>query len=241
MARRVRHILSLSGGKDSAALAIYLRDRVEGLEYVFCDTRKELPETYEYLGLMEALLGIRIVRLHDRRGFDHHLQLKRGYLPAPRMRWCTQELKLRPFEAYVGDDEVVNYVGLRFDEDREGYVSHKQNITSSFPFKEDRIDKGDVLRILETSGLGLPSYYRWRWRSGCYFCFFQQRIEWVGLLENHPDLFEQAKAYERLEGADAPYTWVESESLVNLSRPERVSEIKAEEEKRRGSRVARTA
>ena len=45
----VRHVLSLSGGKDSSALAIYLRDRIETLEYVFCDTEKELPETYKYL------------------------------------------------------------------------------------------------------------------------------------------------------------------------------------------------
>ena len=51
---RVRHILSLSGGKDSTALAVYLRDRIPDLEYVFCDTEKELPETYEYLARVEA-------------------------------------------------------------------------------------------------------------------------------------------------------------------------------------------
>ncbi len=43
----IRHILALSGGKDSTALAIYLRDRVPEMEYVFCDTHKELPETYD--------------------------------------------------------------------------------------------------------------------------------------------------------------------------------------------------
>ena len=47
MATKTRHILALSGGKDSTALAIYLRDRVPGMEYVFCDTHKELPETYD--------------------------------------------------------------------------------------------------------------------------------------------------------------------------------------------------
>ncbi len=47
--RPVRHILSLSGGKDSTALEIYMRDRIPELEYVFCDTEQELPETYEYL------------------------------------------------------------------------------------------------------------------------------------------------------------------------------------------------
>ncbi|GAI75943.1 unnamed protein product, partial [marine sediment metagenome] len=54
---KVRHILSISGGKDSAALAIYMRDRVPDMEYVFCDTHEELPETYEYIDKLEAFLG----------------------------------------------------------------------------------------------------------------------------------------------------------------------------------------
>ena len=33
-----------------------------------------------------------------------------------------------------------------------------------------------------------PAYYDWRTRSGCYFCFFQRRIEWVGLKERYPEL-----------------------------------------------------
>ncbi|HOU24254.1 MAG TPA: phosphoadenosine phosphosulfate reductase family protein, partial [Anaerolineae bacterium] len=79
MTTKVRHILSLSGGKDSTALALYLRDKVPELEYVFCDTEKELPETYEYLDRIEAHLGVRIVRLkHDGRDFDHHLKNRHG-------------------------------------------------------------------------------------------------------------------------------------------------------------------
>ena len=58
-----RHILSLSGGKDSTALAVYMRDRLPNMEYVFCDTRKELPETYSYLDQIEAFLGKKITRL----------------------------------------------------------------------------------------------------------------------------------------------------------------------------------
>ena len=77
-------------------------------------------------------------------------------------------------------------------------------------------------------GLGLPTYYDWRTRSGCYFCFFQRKIEWVGLLERHPDLFEKAKEYEKIdEQSGARYTWNQRESLQELSRPERVAEIKA--------------
>jgi len=240
MSPRVRHILNLSGGKDSTALAVFLRDRIPDLEYVFCDTEKELPETYEYLDLVEAYLGRPIVRLkHDGRDFDHHLRLRHGYLPSRQNRWCTELLKLRPFERYVGDDIVFSYVGIRADEDRTGYISHKSNITTVYPFKEEGITKRDVIRILEESGLGLPKYYSWRSRSGCYFCFFQQKIEWVGLLENHPDLFEKARQYElnREHGdywsaARGRHTWDERESLTELARPERVLQIKLEHQRR---------
>lgn len=240
--KKVRHILSLSGGKDSTALAIYLRDRIPDLEYVFCDTEKELPETYEYLARLEAYLGQPILRLmHDGRGFDHHLAIRHGFLPSPRNRWCTQYLKLRPFEAFVGGDEVLNYVGLRADEDREGYISHKPNITSVYPFREAGMVKSDILRLLESSGLGMPGYYRWRSRSGCYFCFFQQRIEWVGLLENHPDLFREARAYERYEpGETSVYTWTQRESLEELARPERVAQIKREHARAMATEASRS-
>ena len=231
-AKRMRHILSLSGGKDSTALAIYLRDRIPELEYVFCDTEKELPETYEYLDRLEAYLGRPIVRLkHDGRGFDHWLTVYGGYLPSSRMRWCTKHLKIQPFERYVASDYIYSYIGIRADEDREGYISTKPNIHPLYPFKEEGITKADVYQILESSGLGVPEYYRWRSRSGCFFCFFQQHIEWVGLFENHPDLFEEAKRYEKVVGGHR-FTWSQGESLEELQRPERVAQIEAEHKRR---------
>lgn len=230
----MRHILSLSGGKDSTALAIYMRDRVPNMEYAFCDTAKELPETYEYLDKLEAYLGKPIVRLRQTDdAFDSLLEIRRNFLPSPKMRWCTELLKIKPFERYVGDDKVISYVGIRADENRQGYVSTKPNITARFPFIEDGINKEDVLRILEESGLGIPTYYEWRSRSGCYFCFFQQRIEWVGLLEKHPDLFAKAAAYEKEDLVEGTrYTWVAKESLAELAQPARVAAIKAEHQKR---------
>lgn len=214
---KVRHVLGLSGGKDSSALAIYMRDRVPEMEYVFCDTGKELPETYEFITRMEAYLGRPILRLSSERDFDHYLSVFNGYLPSSRMRWCTRLLKLRPFERYVGDDTVVNYVGIRADESREGYISTKPNITSAFPFRDDGITKADVLRILEESGVGVPDYYRWRSRSGCFFCFFQRKEEWVGLKRQHPGFFEEAKAYEKTDPETGErYTWRKGETLDEL-------------------------
>src|SRR5277367_7005702 len=197
MSANVRHILSLSGGKDSAALAIHMRDRIPEMEYVFCDTNKELPETYDYLNQAEAYLGKKIIRIEALRGFAHWLTLFQGYLPSVQSRCCTNYLKLKPFEDYVGDNPVINYVGLRSDENRDARISHKPNIQVVYPFKEAGIDYAGVQKILIESGIGMPPYTKWgRSRSGCYFCFFQKPIEWVRLLETHPDLFELAEKYE---------------------------------------------
>ncbi|HVF03211.1 MAG TPA: phosphoadenosine phosphosulfate reductase family protein [Frankiaceae bacterium] len=214
--------MGISGGKDSAALAIFMRDRQPGMEYFFCDTGAELPETYEYLQRLEAVLGKPIARLNAERGFDHWLWVYQGALPSPQMRWCTKALKIKPLEEWIGDEETYSYVAIRADENRDGYVSHKPNIHPVYPFKEAGIDKAGVMRILEDAGVGLPTYYEWRTRSGCYFCFFQRKAEWVGLADRHPDLFEKAVEYEEKVGYEEtamqgrPYTWSPGETLREL-------------------------
>ena len=236
-------------------------------------------------------------------------------------------MKLERFEEYVGDDFAVSYVGIRGDEDRDGYISSKPNIQAIFPFRKniwsidvinkflhnenldqiveiyerlcpegflheeiletvrkpitkqfyyskkmnalldydiklfnhavfeflkttdypvgklddfplldntDILVKDDVFRLLRESGVGVPAYYEeipfevdgetgtyCRSRSGCYFCFFQQKIEWIWLYEQHPDLFKKAMEFEK-DG----YTWNQNESLADLIKPERIRQIK---------------
>lgn len=229
----MRHVCGISGGKDSSALAIYLRDRVPDMEYFFCDTGAELPETYEFLDKLEVILGRKIERINAQRGFDHWFEVYRGALPSPQMRWCTKQMKIKPLEEWIGSEPTTSYVAIRADErNRKGYVSTKPNITAVFPFVEDNIDHEGVLRILDDAGVGLPSYYEWRTRSGCYFCFYQRKAEWVGLADRHPELFEKAKQIEQKvlteAGADGDsnfqdqamrgrqYTWSGGETLGEL-------------------------
>ncbi len=336
---KVRHVLGISGGKDSAALAIYMKDNYPHLdiEYYTSDTGKELDETYALINNLEVYLGKKILRLAAAENspevsFDHFLKMYGGYLPASNARWCTKKLKLDPFEKFVGDDPVVSYVGIRGDENREGYISKKTNIQSIFPFRRNiwsedvtskilsntNIDtvvglfnpvsingktelfgevlktpvtpfynqlqklnqlldlnvkefnrlmfsfikttnyplskeevfpllendevliKDDIFKILETSGVGVPGYYKEigfevngkkgayaRSRSGCFFCFYQQKIEWVWLYEQHQDLFMKAMEYEK-DG----YTWMQEESLADFIKPERILQVKEEYIKR---------
>lgn len=225
-----RHILSLSGGKDSAALALYMRDRVPNMEYIFNDTGKELPETYEYLDRIGDYLGRPVIRLNADKGFDHWYEMYGGMIPSNHRRWCTKMLKLKPFEAYVGNEHVLNYVGIRADENREGYVSTKPNIEPIYPFIQDGLVYADIVRILHQSGVGMPPYTKWgRTRSGCFFCFYQQKIEWVKLLETYPDLYEEAEKYEKEYAPTGNlFTWSQGEKLEDLRKPERIEQIKAD-------------
>ena len=178
------HVLGLSGGKDSAALAVYMRQQYPDLdiEYFFTDTGKELPEVYEFLGRLEGFLGKPILYLNPDKDFDHFLRINGNFLPSPQSRWCTRKLKLDPFKQWIkpwlaAKEKVFSYVAIRADEDhRDGMIAQDDNLLVKLPFRDDGIDKPGVIEILDGSGLGLPKYYEWRSRSGCTFCFFQQKM-----------------------------------------------------------------
>ena len=337
---KVRHILGISGGKDSAALAIYMKKNYPDLkiEYYNADTGCELSDTMDLLKKLKSFLG-GIEILHAAKNspekipFVHFLKAQGGFLPSPNARWCTKKMKLEPFEEYVGDDYAISYVGIRGDEDRDGYISSKPNIQAVFPFRKniwsldvinlvlgngsiqkmveivrrlngefetiepfleileqpltkafyyskklnalldtdtrlfnrtvfeflkttdypvgkldefplidntDVLVKEDIFKLLEDNGVGVPAYYKeipfevdgmtgtyCRSRSGCYFCFYQQKIEWIWLYEQHRDLFEKAMEFEK-DG----YTWNQGESLAELIRPERIRQIKLDVIKR---------
>lgn len=237
-----RHILGLSGGKDSAALAVYMSQNYPELdiEYFFTDTGKELPEVYDFLAKLEGYLGKPIMQLNSAKDFDFYLKMYKHFLPSIQQRWCTRMLKLVPLTAWIQKmraegDEVFSYVAIRSDEDyRTAMTVNDENVHVVLPFRDDGIDKEGVYEILMDCGIGLPSYYEWRSRSGCSFCFFQQKIEWVHLLERHPDKFIEAMNYEKtaLEHG-SPFTWSDKESLAELSTPERIIEIKADYERRK--------
>ena len=186
-----------------------------------------------------GFLGKPILRLNPDRDFDFWLRQYNDFLPSAQSRWCTRQLKLRPFEHWIrpalqNGTKVCSYVAIRADENyREGYSSRHGNLVVRLPFREAGIDKAGVMELLDGVGLGLPAYYEWRSRSGCTFCFFQQKIEWVRLLERHPDAFEEARAYEKTAVEHgSPFTWSQGESLDDLRRPERIEQIERDHDRR---------
>ena len=237
---KTKHILGLSGGKDSAALAVHMNQRHPELniEYFFTDTGYELKETYDFLNKLKTRLDKPIHYINPRNSFDYFLKKYNNFLPSATARWCTIEMKLKSMEAWLKpalDDgqEIITYVGIRYDErGRVGYKPTNDLIKAKFPFIEDCIDKDGVMEILESSGLGLPDYYKWRSRSGCTFCFFQKRSEWIGLKENHPEAWEHAKSLEK-EATDnaSAFTWIKDMPLTELEKPEVIAKVKEQHKK----------
>jgi hypothetical protein len=251
--KKTKHVLGLSGGKDSAALAIYMaREYPEiDIDYFFTDTGYELPEVYEFIDELESLLGKPILRLNhnervvnsDVKVFDKLLVEHNNFLPSGRQRWCTIKMKLEPFEKWINPFlrdgyEVYSYVGIRADEPwRDGFIPNEaqKDLKIKMPFAEDGIKRAGVISILDSAGIGLPKYYEWRSRSGCTFCFFQRKIEWVRLMERYPEAFEEAKAFEKQaetsENGETFYWMGPNEPLTTLENPERVTQIKENHEK----------
>ena len=233
------HILSLSGGKDSTALAFFMKENMpeifEQLELVFCDTECELPETYEYINKIEMFLNKNIQVVKPEKSFEH-LMLTHGYLPSPIHRWCTVELKAKPFEKYIKNKLLNNYniklyIGIRADElKRAEYNKYKDTrIKEVYPFVNYGIVYSDIMKILDNAGIGIPKYYEWSNRSGCYFCPFQTKNNWLNLYENHPDLFFKAKAYEDSRNSNNNYKkvgWNMEMLLEDMIKPENMEKIR---------------
>lgn len=97
------HVIGLSGGKDSTALALRLAE-VEPREYTYiCNTTgNELPEMLEHWGRLESLLGAKIQPVTNSLGLVGLIHRER-MLPNVFSRWCTRILKIEPTIAYMAE------------------------------------------------------------------------------------------------------------------------------------------
>lgn len=206
------HVVPLSGGADSTVLALLMKRLFPAVSFrfVFTDTGAEDETTYENLDRLERWLGQPIDRVQGAHDLFSLIDHYGGFLPGANSRWCTRELKLRPFESYLGglrdqhgsETQMHSYIGLRADEtERVSLVSRKDWIHTHTPFRELGIRRADVFRILDET-LGIPRFYTFKTRSGCTVCPYVRSTEIIGLYFNNRKAFEVGERLEKLSFDD---------------------------------------
>lgn len=192
----MKHVVGLSGGKDSTALALRLAEvEPRDYEYICNETGNELPAMQEHWALLERLLGKSIIRVRHERDLLQEIEFQQ-MLPSVFARWCTRILKIEPAIAYMEKlpQGSALYVGLRADEDeRKGLYG--EDIAVRFPMREWGWTEADVWAYLEKRGVCIPK------RTDCALCPYQRLGEWRDLWKEHPELYAQGVALEDKIGA----------------------------------------
>lgn len=192
----MKHVLALSGGKDSSCLALAMKERHPeiDMDYICTPTGNEFPEVFEHLDRMERLLGKPIIRLGIGKTLIELID-EMEMLPNFRSRWCTRMLKIEPAIEYMQSLPAGSllYVGLRADEEeREGIYG--DDVQSVFPFKEWGWGIKDVKKFLADRGICVPE------RTDCAVCYHQRVIEWRNCWRDHPEQFWAGAAIEQKHG-----------------------------------------
>lgn len=192
----MKHIVGLSGGKDSTALALRLAEiEPRDYEYICNETGNELPEMQDHWAKLENMLGKPIVRVrhkHDLEGTIRQMNM----LPNVFARWCTRVLKIEPTIKYMEQlpEGSTLYVGLRADEEaRRGLYG--EDIVIRFPMREWGWKESDVWAYLDRRGVVIPT------RTDCAWCPYQRLGEWRDLYNKYPTIWMRGVALEKEIGA----------------------------------------
>ena len=229
----MKHIVALSGGKDSTAMALRLAE-IEPRDYVYVitPTGNELPEMFAHWRNLGTVLGKPLVPILNGKKSLQGLIRDQKMLPNHRARWCTRMLKLEPYYGWLATQTpCTSYVGLRADEEsRAGMIfPDADGVQMDFPMQRWGWAIEDVFAYLEpwkAKGVVVPD------RTDCAMCFWQKLGEWYLLWKDNPDLYAEAEALEAYVTAERgePYTL---RSADRDAWPASLADLRAEFEKGR--------
>lgn len=200
-----RVVASISGGKDSAAMSLHLRELDIEHDRVFCDTGWEHQTTYEYLrGDLVRMLG----PVAEIRGdlLMPDLVRKKGMFPSRTRRFCTEQLKVVPLQKYIRGlqdelGECVNAVGIRAAESQARAKMPEWEWSDGFDCEVwrplIRWSEQDVIDIHARHGLRPnPLYLDGARRVGCWPCIFAAKGEIRHIAEVDPGRIDAIRALE---------------------------------------------
>ena len=200
------HVAAFSGGKDSPALLLQLRDVNIEHRTVFCDTGWEAQETYDYIDYInEKILDGKLIVLKSEKydGFED-LAIKRKVFPNLRARFCTEELKLKPLWSYFGtlDDEITSYQGVRAEESlARSKMSQHEWVNEGGGYWVNRPllhwTAEDVFAIHKKHGIKPnPLYLKGHSRVGCFPCVLSGHTDLKRIFKDYPEVVDRIRKLE---------------------------------------------
>jgi len=217
-----KYIVSYGGGINSTALVVFLVKNKFPLDcVVFSDTGDEMPETYDYLVVMEKYLKRRkipfeIVQNRKKEALSDKC-LRREVIPSQVWRWCTRDFKVVPIHAFYRKlgTHVYQYMGIDYGEVHRMKPAKADYVTNLYPLIDHKINRDECINLIKKARLPLPV------KSGCYFCPYNNMERWAEIYEKHPDLYrrsmkieENSKHYETQRLAPKGYSLREIEKML---------------------------
>lgn len=225
-----RVVASISGGKDSAAMSLWLTE--QGIEHdrVFMDTGWEHEQTYEYLrGPLTDKLGP-IVELRAPLLMEELIR-KKGMFPSRVRRFCTQELKIKPMQRFLSErmdagEDVINAVGIRAAESEARSRMPEWEWQEGFDCEVWRPillwSEQQVIDIHKRNGLPPnPLYLMGASRVGCWPCIHARKSEIRLIADKDAARIVRLRVLEKEVGAAAHARW--RSAWLSLSLDERIN------------------
>jgi hypothetical protein len=214
--------ISFSGGRSSGMMLCKIAEAHDyrlpnDVVVCFANTGKEREETLTFVDQVARHLGIFVhwIEFEDiegpqidrwrevsiytasRNGEPFETMVKRrGYMPNPVARICTQHLKIKPMEAFtrqalgLANNKYLCVSGIRADEQRRvAKMRARTDVEFALPLADAGVAQADVLAFWAAMpfDLGLPTINGRTMHGNCDLCYLKGTKQLISLIREDPE------------------------------------------------------